>query len=88
MDDGVDGIARQQPAHEVMVADIAFDELGFVRHRPAEPGRQIVENDDVLAGIEQLEHHMAADEASPTRDQNTHGTTLPQPVCNSLLAIG
>ncbi len=51
-----------------MVADIAFDELRLVRHRPAEPGREIVENDNVLAGVEQLEHHVAADEARPTRD--------------------
>ncbi len=72
MNDGVDGIAQEQPAHEVMVADIALDELRRVRHRPAEPGRQIVENDNVLAGVEQLEHHMAADEASSTRDQNAH----------------
>ena len=72
-----------------MVADIAFDELGLIRHRPAEAGRQIVENDDVLAGVEQLEHHMAADEAGPARDQNTHAINLTtRPFAIRLLAIG
>ncbi len=86
MDYGVDGIGQYQPEHEVMVAGIARYKLDVLRHRPPESGRQIVENDDVLAGIAQREHHMAADVARPTRDQNTHGTTLPHG--NSLLAIG
>ena len=42
------------------------------RHRPAEPGREIVEDDDIFASIEQLEHHMAADIAGAACDQNTH----------------
>jgi len=72
MDDGVDRIAAEQPAHEGMIADIALDEFRLGRYRPAESGRQIVENEHVLAGIEQLEHHMAADEAGPARDEHTH----------------
>ena len=35
-----------------MVANIAFDELRLARHRPAEPGRQIVENEDILGSME------------------------------------
>jgi hypothetical protein len=72
MDDGVDRIAAEQPAHEGMIADISPDEFCLGRYRPAKAGRQIVENEYVLAGIEQLEHHMAADEASPTRYEHTH----------------
>ena len=89
MDDGVDGIAQQEPAHKVMVADIALDELRLVGHGPAEPGRQIVENENVLAGVEKLKRHVAADKARPTRDQNAHQATFSTAiVCNSSLAIG
>jgi hypothetical protein len=76
MNDGVDRIAGEQPAQQRGITDIALDELGCIRHRPAEAGRQIVEHDHVLARIEQFEDHMAADEASPTRDQNTHAINL------------
>ena len=72
MDYGVDRIAVEQPAHEGMITDIVLDEFCLGRYRPTEAGRQIVEDEHVLAGVEQLEHHMAADEASPTRDEHTH----------------
>ena len=75
MDDGVDIIAQQQPPHEIVVADIAFDELGLIRHRPAKAGGEIVEDEEVFAGIEQLEHHMASDEAGAAGDQDTHEPT-------------
>ena len=65
-------MAQQETPHEVMISDIALDELRLGRYRPAKPRRQIVDNENVLAGIEQLEHHMAADEASATRDEHTH----------------
>ena len=86
MNDGVDAMGQEQPEQKIAVAGIARDEFVVCRDRPAESGGQIVENDDVLAGIEQSEHHMAADIARPARDQNTHGTTLPHG--NSSLAIG
>jgi hypothetical protein len=72
MDDGVDFVAQEKTPHEVMIADIALDELRLGRDRPAKSRRQIVENENVLACIEQLKHHMAADEASATRDEHTH----------------
>ena len=84
MDDGVDIVGKQKLAHEVLIADIALDELRLGRHRPAEPGRKIVEDQYVLAGIDQLESHMAADESGPTRDENTH----PQPFRTLVVAIG
>ena len=59
-----------------MVTDIALDEFRRFGHRRAKPGREIVENEDVLASIEQLEDHMAADEARTTRYQNTHAINL------------
>ena len=89
MNDGVDRIAGEQPAQKRRIADIALDELGRIGHRPAEAGRQIVEHDDILARVEQFEDHMAADEAGPTRDQNSHAINLStRAICNSLLAIG
>jgi hypothetical protein len=60
-----------------MVADIALDELGLVGNRPAETRREVVDNEDVLACIEQVEHHVAADEARPARDQNAHEQPSP-----------
>jgi hypothetical protein len=72
MDNGIDLVAQEHAADEVVVAHVALDELRFRRHRPAEAGRKIVDDEDVLSGVEQLEHHMAADEAGPTRDEHTH----------------
>ena len=72
MEDGVDLVAEQEASDEIVVADIAFDELGLAGNGPAKARRQIVENDDLLAGIEQLEHHVAADIASPAGHQNAH----------------
>ena len=43
---------RDELGHEILVADIADDQLAVVRHRPAEAGRQIVEDDDLLARVE------------------------------------
>ena len=72
MDDGVDAHRpTSSRRNKRLIADIALDELGRIGHRPAEAGRQIVEHDHILAGVEQLEHHMAADEARPARDQNS-----------------
>jgi hypothetical protein len=75
--------------HQIVVADIALDELRRIRHCPTEPGCQIVEHENVFAGVEQLERHMAADKAGAACDQDAHGTTpRAWTSCNSLLAIG
>ncbi len=87
MEYGVDGIPQQKPAHEVVVADIAFNELGAIRHGPAEARGKIVEDEHVLTGVEQLERHVTANEAGPAGNQNAHDLRSPQSICNSLLAI-
>ncbi len=74
MQDGVDLVTKQQAPDDIMVAGIALDEFRLSRNGPSEPRRQIVENENVLAGVEQLEHHMAADIAGPAGDQNAHRT--------------
>ena len=48
------------------------DEHGLRRNGPAKPGRKVVENDDLLAGIMQLQDHVAADIAGAARHQNRH----------------
>src|SRR5512146_2872409 len=37
MDDGVYSVAQQETPHEVMISDIALDELRLGRYRPANP---------------------------------------------------
>ena len=61
---------------QVCVADVADDELCRRRHRPAESGRQIVEHHDLLAGVEQLKNHVAADIAGAASDQYAHDFNL------------
>ena len=51
--DGVDLEAREQLLEALRVARVADDELA-VEHRLAESGRQIVEHDDLLAGLAEL----------------------------------
>ena len=43
-----DAVLAHDAADEILVADVADDERGVGRHRPAEAGRQIVEHDDAL----------------------------------------
>ena len=59
-------------ADQLLVADIADDAAAGVGTAPSEAGRQIVEHDHALAGIEQLEHHVAADVAGAAGDENGH----------------
>ena len=72
MDDGFDAVLADDAADKILVADIADDEGGVGGHRPAEPGRQVVEHDDALPGIEELEHHVASDVPGSAGDENGH----------------
>ena len=42
----------------------------------SEAGRQIVEHDHALAGVDQRVHHVAADIAGAAGDQDRHGKSL------------
>ena len=64
--------SRIDAQDQILIADVADDERGTRRDRPAEAGRQVVEDDDLLAGVEQLEHHVAADVAGSAGDQDAH----------------
>ena len=46
--------------------------------RPVEAGREIVEHDDPLAGVEQRMDHVAADIAGAAGDQDRHALGLLQ----------
>ena len=58
--------------HQIAVAGAAGNERDLAGDQEAETGRQIVEHDHRLAGIDELMHHVAADIAGPARDQNRH----------------
>ena len=72
MDDRVDLVLPDQPLEQWLVADVAVDQHRLRGNRPGEAGREIVENDDPLAGIDQVPHHMAADIAAAASDQYAH----------------
>ena len=72
MDDRLDVVLRDQPANEFFVADIAIVEPRFWRDRPLETGGQVVEDNHVLAGVDQPPDHVAADIAGAAGDQNAH----------------
>ncbi|MGF7052883.1 hypothetical protein GGC47_002062 [Bosea sp. OAE752] len=48
---------------QLLIADIPLNEGRFGRNGPPETGREIVENHDLFAAIEQFQHHMTADVA-------------------------
>ena len=70
MDDRPDAVLLYQPSDERLVGDVAFHEHRFVRHRPAEAGREIVDHHHRPAGVEQGEHGVAADIAGSARHQH------------------
>ena len=75
MGQGVDAVLEDRLRHEGLVGHVADDELHALRDRPVETGGQIVQDDDLLmAGVEERQHHVAADVAGTTRHQNRHLT--------------
>src|SRR5205807_2745997 len=88
MRNGVDFIPAENVVHERRVADIAENEFGRVLDRRAEPCRKIVENDNIFAGIEEGQHHMAADIACPACHQNRHAVTRPRKRFTILAQLG
>lgn len=75
MDNGVDAMLADQLTDEILVGDVAPDQRGLGRHRPVKTCRQPVEHDDLLARIEQLPDHVAADVAGTARYQYRHDNT-------------
>src|ERR1700730_10048533 len=75
MRNGVDFIPAENVVHERRVADIADNEFRRVLDCHAVPCRKIIENDNVFAGIEEGQHHMAADITCPASYKNRHAVT-------------
>ena len=72
MDDRLDVVLGEKLGHEILVAEIADDQRHLIRHGGPEAGRQIVEDDDLLARRDEFEHRMAADIAGAARDEDGH----------------
>ena len=72
VNDRVDPVPRDQRGDQRLIAGIADHELGGLRHRPFESGRQVVEHHDRFARVDERMHHVAADIARAPRDQNAH----------------
>ena len=61
---------------QLAVAGRADDERDVRGQQESEAGAQIIEHDDVLAGIGQRVHHMASDVTGAARHQDRHAKTL------------
>ncbi len=72
MNEGVDRLGTNQVGNELIIADVADDQLCPRRHRSPKSRRKIVENNDILAGIDELQHHVGANIACPARHQDRH----------------
>ena len=70
--DRVDLVLGDQPADQRLVADIALDEGRFGRNGPFEAGCKVVEDDNLLAVVDELPHHVASDVAGAAGDKYAH----------------
>jgi hypothetical protein len=74
---------REDIAHQVGVADIALDEGHVRRHRPAPPGRQIIDCYDAMSGFAEGENGMAADEAGCAGNEDgAHAPIIDRRLCD------
>ncbi len=74
-----------------LIAGLADDERHAFGHRPVEAGREVVEHDHALAGIDQRVHHVAADIAGAAGDQDRHDgdpTAVARMRCGAILPRG
>src|SRR5687767_2257903 len=67
--DGIDGVTLEELREARGVAGVADDEIAM-EYRVAKTRRQIVENNDLLAGFAELSHDVRADVASAPGNQN------------------
>ncbi len=72
VNDRVDAVFLDQRGDQGLIADVADLELGARRHRPREPGGQIVEHHHGLAGVDERVDHVAADVAGAAGNQDRH----------------
>jgi len=68
----VEAVFRHDAVEERLVPDVALHELRLGCYGPPVPGRQIVEDDHILAHFRQRQNHVAADVAGAARHENGH----------------
>ncbi len=85
MNDGVDAIVADDAADQRLIAGLADDQRHILGDGPLEAGREIVEHDNRLAGVDQLIDHVAADIAGAASDQDRHvfNPAVALPTCAS-----
>ena len=72
VNDCLDPMLTDQAGDQRLIASVADDKRGLFGHGPAKAGRQIVENDNALAGIDKLQNHVTADVAGTAGNQDRH----------------
>ena len=77
MDDRVDATLGDDRGDERLIAGIPDDEGRSFGDRPIETGGEVVEDDHLFAGVDQLVHHVASDVAGTAGDEDGHGTRVP-----------
>jgi hypothetical protein len=65
-------VLHDQRSHARLISDVTDDERGALRDRPIETGREVVEHNDALAGIDERMNHVASDIAGAAGDQERH----------------
>ena len=82
----IDSVFGDDPFHQGLIGHIAHHQCHVGGKHPVEAGGQIIDDDDVLvAGIQQRQHHVAADISRAARHQNRHGpTSIPAHVAEDI----
>src|SRR5262249_5205011 len=70
--DGLDALVAQKGADIGGASDVALDEPRLRVHGVAMPGGEVVERDDVMAGVEQRLDHVRAAITGTARDEEPH----------------
>jgi hypothetical protein len=77
MNDTLDAVLRDHVFDEVLVAGIADEQWHGAGQQRGKSGRQIVDHDDVFAGVRQRMNRMTSNIAGATCDEHGPGTPLP-----------
>src|SRR5271165_4358364 len=65
-------MAADQSLYKWLIAGVADNKGHFLSDRPAISGREIIERDNILAGINQLKDHVTADVAGSAGNEDRH----------------
>ena len=68
MHDCIDSMISEHPFQQIGISEVAFDPFATV-NQFATAGGQVVQNDHIEPGLEQLTHHVSADVTSPTDNE-------------------